>query len=141
MEHPLVSNALEVVERLEAIAAPVLGLAWRRAELAHPLGVLGLATGAGDHKVFPQKAVEGRWPACSLGRRRDAIGLEPLPSFLGDPVSRPGRREPALDPQAVEPFCTQSGLYLEGDDARCRAARVSGRDRNDEFIVLPLHVA
>src|SRR3712207_4697316 len=102
MERPLVSDALEVVEGLEAIVASVLGLAGRRAELADARGVLGFATRAGDHQRLAQQAVEDRWTARTFGRGRDAVGFELAPSFSTDSVRRPGWRQPAFDAQAIE---------------------------------------
>src|SRR4051812_2344763 len=125
MERPLVSNALEVIERLEAIAALVLRLAWRRAELAHPCGVLGLAARARDDQGLAQEAIEGgRRFSRILGWRSDAIGFELAPSALTDPVRRPGRREPAFDPQPINAFHPQGRLYVEGDDAGRGTARI-----------------
>src|SRR5690349_4816734 len=122
MERPLVSNALEVVERLEAIVAPVLRLARRRAEFADARGILGFAAWTGDRQRLAQEPIEGRWPAGILGRRRDAVGLQPQTSFLGNPIRRPGWRKAPLDPQGIDPPCPQSRLNLECNDACCRTA-------------------
>src|SRR5688572_24954448 len=125
MERPLVSDALEVVERLEAIAALVLRLAWRRAELAHPLSVLGFAARARDGQRLAQEAIErGRSVSRTLGRRRDAIGFELAPSALTDPIRRPGRRESAFDPQPINAFHPQGRFNVEGDDAGRGTARI-----------------
>src|SRR5829696_4887924 len=117
MERPLVSNALEVVERFEAIVAAVLRLARRRAELADACGVLGFTARAGDRQRLAQQAVEHRGASRALSRRRDAVSFELASSGFADPVRGPRRREPALDTQAIEPLCPQRRLDIERDDA------------------------
>src|SRR5690242_4187299 len=90
------SDALEVVERLQAVLAAVLRLARRRAELADPAGARRPAAGAVDGGAPAGEPAQRRGRAGGLVGRRDAVGRELPPAFLRDPGRRPGRGEAAL---------------------------------------------
>ena len=84
LRHPHRSDALEVVERLQAVLASVLRLARRRAELADPLVSRRPAARACDGAVAAGRAgsaaSEAGRPAVP-SRRRDAVGRSFSPAL------------------------------------------------------------
>ena len=93
------SDLLHVLERLEAVRAPVERLAGGGPELRGQLDGGGPAARAGERAAGGQQ-VEGDRPgaAAARARGRDAVLGQGGPAALGDPVAGPGRAE--LDPDA-----------------------------------------
>src|SRR3954452_15137162 len=87
----MLSEALEVVERLQAVVAAVLRLARRRAELADPAGARRAAARALHHASPAAETAQGRGRAGALVGRDDAVGRELPPALLRDPSGGPGR--------------------------------------------------
>jgi len=77
--------ALKIVEGFQAIEAFVLGLAGGAAKLAHHLGVLGVAMGAGFGRPTQQGVLIGR----GLFRGGYAVLAQLFFGFIGYPVGGP----------------------------------------------------
>src|SRR5579883_2560237 len=93
----MASDALEDVERLEAVAAPIMGLARRRAEFADAL-----------HRVTATTRTShiGRRASSRCG---NAERLQLPPPLLGQPLARPRRRQHRLDDHLAHP-CTRQRI-------------------------------
>src|SRR5579883_1545896 len=110
------SDALEDVERLEAVAAPIVRLARRRAKLADALRVAAAAARA-SHRLR-------RLPR----RRVDTERAQLAPSLLAQPLAGPGRREHGIDGGLAEAVAVERIADGTPDDFRGRASRVGGCD-------------
>ena len=115
------SVAFEAVERLQAGFAAPLRLARGRAEAADFLGV--------------GRAALRAFGGCRRVRRSDAVGLEPLPAALGDPVGGPGREEHAFDPDRIEARLVEGFANRRFDRDRRRAAGIGRGDQHSRRVV------
>src|SRR3569833_2981141 len=93
------SDTLEVVKRLEAGLAPIVGLARSRAKLTHSLGFTATAPRATDRGHTEQVARVGH----RFCRRRDTKGLELAPATLRQPVACPRLRKHLLQHRVAIP--------------------------------------
>src|SRR5438876_4785324 len=140
------SMRLEVVERFQAVLAAVLRLAWRRAE-ARQLACVRRAAARAPHGSAHNAAVErariddarGRDRACS--RRRDPEPGQARSGPRGDPVGRPGRREPDFDPVLRESRFGQRATDVGHNHVGCRTSGIRRRDRDQRRVALPFDTA
>src|SRR4051812_6103962 len=100
----LISDLLHVLERLEALGAPVEGLARRGAELGGQLDPRRAAAWTRERPPGGQQRERYRAvaPRCRAGRG-EPVCPQGVAAALGDPVARPGGVELDADPHVGVP--------------------------------------
>src|SRR5574344_1732171 len=131
------SDALEIVEWLQAGAAAVQRLAGGGAELADHFGVLAAALRAADRVRLAEQAAL----AAATRRRGDAVDAQALAALGADPVGGPGRRQAPFDARGTEAGLLQRPGDLAFDQLGGRAAGVGRGDDHPQVAVVPVDLA
>ncbi len=125
------SQALELIEGLQAGVALPQRLAGRAAEGREHHGVRGAALRTGHHRLFALQ----RTDVGGLLRRGDAVLLQLAPALFGDPVGGPGGGEAQLYLHGRHPALQQFLLDVGGHHVHGGAAGVGGGDGHDRLTV------
>src|SRR5580692_2229466 len=123
------SDAFEVFEGFETGTAPMQRLARRRAKLADAFCVDRMAARTAYGPVAPQHLPQGR---DGLPRRHDAVGLELMPAFGGDPITAPGGGQYLGHSERTDVRVPQRILHGAPNHRSSRAADIRGRQAHFE---------
>ena len=112
-----------------------MGLAGSGAELADLFGVGGITAWTGDMLLLSHQRPFAGDAGC---RGRDTEFFQLPASVFTEPVSGPGRCDPGFNPGRNTPFLQFFGDHFFDQMGR-RTAGISGRNGNDEMIIVPVH--